>query len=403
MRASVFVLGLALGSQGCGFQSQPASRGPDDAAPVDGATPGSDADPVADSGSGAITGDGCVTFSSLLDTCALPAAADLSILFAASYDTDRGELRFGGAVVPTTHMRLMTNDGGPVDAIIARDVTFSPNVILRAIGSVPFAIIATGTISLQGTSQINVADGGAGAQNACQALPFPGADRPNSAGGGGGGGGFGAPGGNGGAGNKDAATIGIGNAASMIPRGLRGGCPGARGGVGGAPGGTGGLAGGALYVVAAGGIQLDDGAMLTAGGGGGNGGALNNSTSDAIGNAGGGGGGSGGMIMLESPIIVGLRAKIAANGGGGGEGSDTENAGKAGFTGLTTVDRAQGGGGANVGGSDGGSGGSLASGGGNSVSEMLNGGGGGGGGSVGYIRIVPGDIQLGSVSPAAQP
>jgi hypothetical protein len=400
MRASVFVLGLALASQGCGFQSQPASQGPLDAALVDGASPGDDADVPADSGSGG--GDGCVSFSSQLDTCRLPAAADLQILINATYDTNSGELRAAGQVVPTTRMRLMTNDGGPVDAIIARNVTFSPTVILRAIGPVPFAIVATGTISLQGTAQINVADGGAGAPNACATLPSPGADRPTSAGGGGGGGGFGAPGGNGGAGNKDAATIGVGNGPSPIPLGLRAGCPGARGGAGGAPGGSGGLAGGALYLVAAGGIQFDDGVVLTAGGGGGNGGALTNSTNPAIGNAGGGGGGSGGMIMLESPHIVGMTAKVAANGGGGGEGSDTKNAGKAGITALTTEDRTPGGGGAVVDGSDGGAGGSLEFSGGNSVSDMFNGGGGGGGGSVGYIRIVSGDVQLGSVSPAAR-
>jgi hypothetical protein len=402
MRSSVFVLGLALGTQGCGFQSQAAGPGPDDAAPVDGARPGSDADPVADSGSGAVIGDGCMTFSSQLDTCALPAAADLAILINATYDTNLGELKAGSLVVPTMHMRLTTKDG-QVDAIIAHNVTLSPTVILRAIGSVPFAIIATGTISLQGTAQINVADGGAGAPNACSTLPSPGADRPNSAGGGGGGGGFGAAGGNGGAGNKDAATIGIGNGSSTIPPGLRGGCPGARGGVGGAPGGTGGLAGGALYLVAAGAIQLGDGAVLTAGGGGGNGGALTNSTSAAIGNAGGGGGGSGGMIMLEAPHIVGMTAKVAANGGGGGEGSDTNNAGKPGITALTTAEHAPGGRDAVAEGSDGGAGGSALGPAGGSVTEQLNGGGGGGGGSVGYIRIVSGDIQLSSVSPVAQP
>jgi len=39
---------------------------------------------------------------------------------------------------------------------------------------------------------------------------------------------------------------------------------------------------------------------------------------------------------------------------------------------------------------------------GETVTLRLTGGGGGGGGGVGYVHIVSADVQLGSVSPAAQ-
>jgi hypothetical protein len=357
---------------------------------------------------------GCeASFASQVDTCTLVLEGDLSLSGTITYDTGPHELKVDGASIPVAHMTLMAG-AGEIDAILAHNVRLTAGAKLRAIGMLPFAIVASGSITLEDGSSIDVGNGGAGARSSCATPPMPGGD--NAGGGaGGGGGGYGAAGGKGGDGNgngqpQDKTTGGTEGASSAMPMGPVGGCPGANGGRGGVlsgplgPGGAGGLGGGALYLVAADRIELGKLAVLTAGGGGGHGGGQNGDSY----NAGGGGGGSGGMIFLESLHVIGQQAQVAANGGGGGEGADiiisnvlTPHAGKDGETGLTSTSRAPGGTGGAQNGVDGGRGGSREVPAGDAAMGVLDSGGGGGGGGVGFVHIVPLASELGMVSPAA--
>jgi hypothetical protein len=383
MRSSVVGLGLliSLGSlgtfAGCGFRSS-AAQGDD--APGDGA-PGVDA---------------CVTFASQVDTCKLAFDSDLTLSGTITYDTGTHELKVDGTAMPVAHMTLTTRDG-TIDAIFARNVRITSGAGLRATGTLPFGIIASGSVTLEDASQINVGNGGAGALAVCSNPPMAGGSGGGGAAGGGGGG-YGAAGGNGSDGNSDGPrTVGGAKSNSIgMPMGPYGGCPGAAGGAGSAVGGgSGGLGGGALYIAAAERIDLGTTAALTAGGGGGHGGPQS-------GDGGGGGGGSGGMIVLDAPHVIGPQARVAANGGGGGEGSNDSQRGDDGDNGLSVATRASGGAGLVADGTDGGRGGSMEDPTGETVTMRLTGGGGGGGGGVGYIHIESADPQLGSVSPVAQ-
>jgi len=346
--------------------------------------------------------DACETFASQFNTCMLTFDRDLTLSGTVTYDTTMHELTVDGATMPVVHMMLGTG-AGDVDAIFANNVRLASGAQLRATGALPFAIVANASVTLEDGTMIDVGNGGAGAQTTCANPPMPGVGNVDGAGGGGGGG-YGADGGKGGDGNNEVPPLtgGAGGNSIAMPAGAVGGCPGAVGGTGipagnpGNTGGAGGLGGGALYLVAADRIDLGNMAVLTAGGGGGRGGGSPE--------GGGGGGGSGGMLLLEAPHVVGLRARVAANGGGGGEGSDigSSDVGRDGETGSTSTSRALGGAGGAPAGMEGGRGGSLEDPMGEAVTMVLGGAGGGGGGGVGFIHIVSSDVQLGTVSPAAQ-
>src|SRR3954469_3632161 len=88
MRSAVASFGFVVGSllaTGCGFRTQ-------SGAPVDAAPPP----------------DGCTTFSSQVDTCALPLTMDLVLTGAVTYDTNLHELTVGGVAMPVTSLTLAT-------------------------------------------------------------------------------------------------------------------------------------------------------------------------------------------------------------------------------------------------------------------------------------------------------
>ncbi|HSN25930.1 MAG TPA: hypothetical protein VLT45_06575, partial [Kofleriaceae bacterium] len=307
--------------------------------------------PSPDGAAGADGPEVCHTFSTQLDTCALGTPTnDLTLSGSNTYDTDTGLLN--GLDAP--HMGF-NGQAGPIDALIARDVHFTLGAALRATGSKPLAIIAVGSITLDGNTLIDVANGGAGARTDCPNGAGSGEDNGGGAGGGGGGG-FGAMGGRGGDGNSDGTQSMGGSAGSAAdqPPGPLGGCPGGHGGFGDHAGGEGGLGGGALLLAAKVSITLATSAVVDAGGGGGGGGDAGGTFNN--GDAGGGGGGAGGMLMLESPMIRAAGA-LVANGGGGGEGGDNNDTGTFGADGhVTDTNAAQGGGGAANNGGGGGDG-----------------------------------------------
>lgn len=381
---------LALALVGCGFHIAPSSDVTSDDQP-----PGIDADIDGP------TVDACVTFSHHVDTCART-GGDLTLTGMNRLDTDSGVMMAGAAPVSvTTGLVTTTTNGVQVRVLYVGSLTFAANAQLRAVGSLPLAIVATGKVSLGMGAVIDVSVGGAGAQTTCTGGPAKGEDNTSGAAGGGGGG-FGGAGGKGGDGDKDGggSTGGAAGVATTLPAGPRGGCPGAAGGIGGDPGGEAGPGGGAIYVVSATELELVAGAAITAGGGGGVGGKKQASQ---YGDAGGGGGGSGGMILLEAPKIRSAGV-VAANGGGGGEGSGNGSAGNPGAVGPAGTTRANGGSGGSSTGTDGGKGGAGAMTAGDPPGGAQAGGAGGGGGGVGFIRVTSPDQMLGAmVSPAPSP
>jgi hypothetical protein len=340
---------------------------------------------------------GCMSFSSQLDTCAIaPPTADVMIGGTASYNTDTGVLKSGTDTVDVTHMTV-EGKAGPMDAVFLRDVRFMANTKLRVTGTLPLAIIAYGTVTLEQASLIDATDGGAGARTTCPNSAIAGRPEGDGAGGGGGGG-FGGTGGTGGTGNSDGTAVpgGTGGEAVDTPAGPVGGCPGAAGGTGDDPGGAAGKGGGAIYIAAEMKIEIAASAGINAGGGGGGGGHKDGTISD--GDAGGGGGGSGGLIMLESPIVRSM-GTLAANGGGGGEASGNGSSGKGGDAGKLATTPAPGGGGNSSSGTDGGAGGAKGAPNGMPVTSSQAGGGGGGGGGAGFVVVISADPTVDTTSP----
>ena len=338
----------------------------------------------------------CASFSSFFDTCAHPRSGMLDLPGDALFDTDTGEMTVGGTPVTVASERI-TTPAGDARALLAERVVISGNLV--ASGSLPFAIVATDSITLVG-GVIDVGAGGAGAQSSC--IVGVGANGTQGAGGGGGAG-FGAVGGSGGVGDGDAVNGnqprpgGTAGGTASLPDGPLGGCAGAAGGNDDQnQGGRGGLGGGAVFLVAGNRISIDSTSAIDAAGEGGQGGTR----VVGFGDGGGGGGGSGGMILLEAPALT-CAGTLAANGGGGGEGSGDQLAGAAGQRGPRSITRALGGSNSSPTGSDGGRGGARDNPAGDAVLVSANGGGGGGGGGVGFIRVVALTTEL--VNTAVSP
>jgi hypothetical protein len=336
-------------------------------------------------------GEPCSSFSIFVDTCTQPGSGILNLSRPLTFDTDTGTLvrdETQTDVAVTTV--VMTTPVGPIRAIVADSVVMDDTVSMQAFGSLPFAIVATTSITIDNNARLRVI---AGSRANCP--NGAGAGQAKAGGGAGGaGGGFGGVGGAGGPGDADggaSSSGGMGGAAVPRPLGPLGGCEGGKGGDSDINfGGLGGVGGGAILLSAGQRIEISPGVEINAGGGGGGGGAQQGAT---FGDAGGGGGGSGGMIVLEAPAVA-CAGILAANGGGGGEGSGGSMFGMLGQSGSGSSTRAPGGSGLAQTGSDGGSGGARDDTTGASVSTLQNGGGGGGGGAAGFVQLVGVTIDL---------
>ena len=299
--------------------------------------------------------------------------------------------------------RTLPQPGGPDACLILADGVTIGDLI--GIGPRPLVVVSTTDLTITGaldvSSRLGVRDGAAANDASCAVSGQPESDLGGAAGAAGGS--FHGAGGNGGEGDTDnslgndgTALAGLASAAITQPAFLRGGCPGGRGGDegGGGLGGAGGSSGGAVWLVAAGKLELLATGSIRATGAGGAPGQVQ---------SGGGGGGSGGLIVLEATTLA-IGGPVSANGGGGGEGgtrfgstSVTGNKGADGDLGATP---APGGFGALGSSGDGGAG---------SAGAQLDGGAGestivgagGGGGAAGFIHLI-GTVQgSGVVSPPA--
>jgi hypothetical protein len=273
---------------------------------------------------------------------------------------------------------------GPIVCTLAA-ATITVDGLVRAEGSLPLALVATQSLSVDANALLDVSSSrangpGAGADPSDCATT---AGTSNMQGGGGGAGGsFGTAGGNGGTG---AASGGVAAAATGAPDELRGGCPGGNGGDGQDSGGTGGPGGGAIYLLSRGSLSIE-GAVDASGAAG---------SSPSPSKSGGGAGGSGGMIALWSAGSLTISGQLYANGGGGAGGSGT-GTGSPGNESAGPTFAGTGGAGGSMAGAGGD--GAIASSGGNPGASGSKGGGGGGGG-VGVIRDVSGQTLGGSLSP----
>jgi len=268
-----------------------------------------------------------------------------------------------------------------VQIISVQDFTIASGATLRAVGTLPLAIMVWGKAQIDGTIDMSSTWAVAGAGANPSECPS-GSNGPRDGGaeyggdGGGGGGGFQGRGGDGGDGNDGDGDGDGGNGGDAWgrPTILRGGCKGAD-----APEGSarfGGNGGGAIALLVR--ERLTIGGGIHAGGGGG-GGAVGG------GYRGGGGGGSGGMIKLMAhELIVTATARVAANGGQGGGGNGRYNAedgenGRLDGTAATSTN-------SDEDGSPGGAGGYGSEEDGGDALKAWDGGGGGGGGA-GYILL----------------
>lgn len=267
----------------------------------------------------------------------------LSISGTSSFDTDACNAATLG--LPESASDVVSVAGAPdLCVLVLTTLTIESGGRLFAVGSRPFVIVASDTVSISGTLEVSAegtrpgASGGsggsaghAGAGGACAGRGGEHEGWYNDSGGGGGA--YGGYGGRGG--DVEGASPGAGGTPygtpELVP--LVGGCGGGGGSSDESSGGAGGAGGGALQVVAASAIVVTStGRILANGGGGRNGGHAWGGDGAA-----GGGAGSGGGILLEAPRIQ-VDGIIAANGGGGG----SSNGGSAGSDGLAGESRAPG-------------------------------------------------------------
>jgi hypothetical protein len=222
---------------------------------------------------------------------------------------------------------VVGQQGGPALCVVTGvNVTVTGSLV--AIGGRPLVLVATDTLTVNGSGTIDVSsvsgDGarrGAGG-NATECSRSQNGEDNDGGAGGGAGGSFGTVGGRGGTGdtNNDPPGGGLGvggepGSAQPSTTVLRGGCIGGAGGDGEGPrnaGGPGGDGGGAVYLIAGSRIAVDGNVFASGAGG--------RVTTGMDGRQeGAGGGGSGGMIVLDAPTIQ-VNGRVVANGGAGGGG-----------------------------------------------------------------------------------
>jgi hypothetical protein len=201
------------------------------------------------------------------------------------------------------YFELEQSDGSLVGVFAARNIRVEQAIDVRAQGSLPIALVATGEVTIAG-----VVDGGPSLMTNGMSGGFdspdvtdsshegrgPGGGEAGSGNHGGGGGSYCGEGGQGGNGENRGDVYGN---APIVPL------------IGGSSGGNifSGGGGGALQIVAGEKIWITgSGAISVPGGGGQN-----------------GGGGSGGAVLLEAPSVV-IDGVVAANGGGGGGGGSED-------------------------------------------------------------------------------
>ncbi|MFO8071206.1 MAG: hypothetical protein R6V85_04950 [Polyangia bacterium] len=197
------------------------------------------------------------------------------------------------------YFELEQSDGSLIGVFAARNIRVEQTIDLRAHGSLPIALVATGEVTIAG-----VLDGGPNLLTDGMSGGFDSPDvtdsshEGNGPGGGeagaedhgGGGGSYCGAGGQGGNGEDSGAVYGH---AELVPL------------IGGSSGGNifSGAGGGALQIVAGEKIRITASGAITVPGGGGQ----------------WGGGGSGGAVLLEAPSVI-VDGTVAANGGGGSGG-----------------------------------------------------------------------------------
>lgn len=303
-------------------------------------------------------------------------------------------------IVTTTGTGCQITTGlraGPssVCVIAGSDVDVVAGTTMQATGSRPLVIVATGSITIEGT--LSVASTSAGVIGAGADSCASGPGQPGQGAGGGAGGSFGTLGG---AGGRTSGAFG-GDAGLPALLTVRGGCSGGAGGAdaGGDAGGAAGAGGGAVYLLAGNQVTVDG--RVDASGAGGDAAPMTST-------GGGGGGGAGGYIGIDAPTIVLGGLVIAAGGGGGGGGVGGGLSAAQPGTEASTCSPANGGAGASNNASVAGDGGDGSvdnakngSDGGSTVGASLPSGGGGGGGGVGVVRVF--GALTGTTCPAPTP
>ena len=355
----------------------------------------------------------CETFAVQIDATSPPAdaavdidatmiASDATVIDAAPTCYGTGLLSICPTTAPTTPVVLnaaINTQSSPLCKpytganqnayCVVQGTSVSVTATVRATGSKPLVILATGTITVDST--LDVSDGGANYNpGSCSA-----GGTPTTAQGGAGG----SFTGRGGAGGGVASGLGPTGGATTSTPAVRGGCNGGTGS--GATAGVGGRGGGAVYLIAKTSISVSATGGITAIGGAGAGASAPGDAASA--GAGGGGGGSGGFIGFDAPTVT-VAGIVFANGGGGGEGATPLKDGNDGGASAGPTMAGGGGSGAAPKGGDGGIGSSGATRAGGNASaggSCGRGGasGGGGGGGAGMIYVHPAQTLGGQVAP----